>query len=326
MSKTPNSIIDRRSRSYLLTINNPQQHNETHDVIKSKLNELNVRYYCLSDEIGETGTYHTHTYFYCHNAVKFSRVKKLFMSAHIDECKGSAFENRNYILKIGHPDKADTIVPNSFEEWGDIPNNSKSKNTSISSEVIELISKGATDKEIVEKIPTVYKDLLKIKTARNIIIGDEYKNKKRDVSVTIITGNDDIELTKEVYDMYGYSIYRIVDYENEYLFDNYDMQDIIVFDLFTGAIPISKMIKYSDGYPIQLKARYSDKTACFSKIVIVCNKDFKTIYQKEIIKNKKSYNLFIKKYVTEFIVINKAENENENIISYLDTALLLVED
>ncbi len=54
---------DSRSRKYLLTINNPKDHNITHDSIKEALQKYRIKYLAMCDEIGgETQTYHTHVY------------------------------------------------------------------------------------------------------------------------------------------------------------------------------------------------------------------------------------------------------------------------
>ena len=53
-----------QSRKWLLTVNNPSEKGYSHEFIKKALNELKVAYWCMSDETGESGTYHTHIYMY----------------------------------------------------------------------------------------------------------------------------------------------------------------------------------------------------------------------------------------------------------------------
>ena len=93
---------DTKSRKYQLTFNNPLEYGYTHESINNIMKNFNYSYYCLCDEIGlEESTQHTHLYFVCENAVRFSKVKKLFASAHIEPAKGSSQDNRNYIRKEG---------------------------------------------------------------------------------------------------------------------------------------------------------------------------------------------------------------------------------
>ena len=67
-----------RSRKWLLTINNPIDKGFTHEVLKDLLLKLKVSYWCMSDETGENGTYHTHIYLYRDNAISAKRLHNLF--------------------------------------------------------------------------------------------------------------------------------------------------------------------------------------------------------------------------------------------------------
>lgn len=50
---------DSRSRKWQITINNPAEKGYTHEKIKEQLSLFNsIIYWCMSDEIGEKGTYH----------------------------------------------------------------------------------------------------------------------------------------------------------------------------------------------------------------------------------------------------------------------------
>ena len=96
-----------RSRKWQITINNPDEHEINSDVINKIMKEISWQYYCFAYEIGEQEhTPHIHLYFVCTNAVSFDRLKKLFPCAHLEACKGTSQDNRNYIRKEGkHSDK-----------------------------------------------------------------------------------------------------------------------------------------------------------------------------------------------------------------------------
>lgn len=50
---------DTQSRKWQITINNPAEKGYTHDFIKTALADMrSLIYWCMSDEIGENGTYH----------------------------------------------------------------------------------------------------------------------------------------------------------------------------------------------------------------------------------------------------------------------------
>ena len=119
-----------QSRKFLLTINNPHDHGMTHDEIIDCAQRFNPDYFCLADEIGASGTYHTHLYLYSTSPMRFSTVKKRFPTAHIDRATGTSKSNRDYIRKEGKwadTDKAETRVEGTFREFGSLPKESEEK-------------------------------------------------------------------------------------------------------------------------------------------------------------------------------------------------------
>ena len=54
---------DTQSRKWQITINNPVEKGFSHDLIRRIVSSMkSVIYWCMADEIGEEGTYHTHIY------------------------------------------------------------------------------------------------------------------------------------------------------------------------------------------------------------------------------------------------------------------------
>ena len=90
-----------QSRKWLLTINNPLDHGMTHDEIIDRAQKFNPDYVCLADEIGASGTLHTHVYLYSSSPMRFGTVKKRFPTAHIDKATGTSKEIRDYVCKQG---------------------------------------------------------------------------------------------------------------------------------------------------------------------------------------------------------------------------------
>ena len=54
-------------------------------------------------------------------------------------------------------------------------------------------------------------------------------------------------------------------------FDAYHCQSILVFEEFHSQISISTMLNYLDIYPLTLPARYTDRTACYTKVYLTSN-------------------------------------------------------
>ena len=54
-----------QSRKWQLTINNPQEHDITYELLKETLKKFVLDYYCMCKEIGnETKTEHIHIFIY----------------------------------------------------------------------------------------------------------------------------------------------------------------------------------------------------------------------------------------------------------------------
>lgn len=265
---------DVRSRKWLITINNPIDKGYSHDCIKGIMNEFkNCLYWCMSDEVGnEGGTYHTHLFICCSGAVRFSTLKKRFEGAHFDVSKGTASENRNYVFKEGKwsgSDKEDTRIEGTQEEWGECPVERQGQRNDIT-DLYAMIKEGLTNYEIMESNPQYMLQLDKIERARQVVLEDRYKKEWRTLSTTYIYGDTGAGKTRSVMEQYGYdNCYRVTDYEHP--FDGYKGQDIIIFEEFRSSLRIGDMLNYLDGYPVELRCRYSNKVACFTKVYLISN-------------------------------------------------------
>lgn len=143
-------------RKYQITINNPTDKGFTHDIIRDILSGLpSCLYWCMCDEIGHQGTPHTHVYAAFKNAVMFQTIQQRFYGAHIEDARGTHRENRDYIRKEGkhrETDKADTNLPDTFEESGELPAESE-RRVKQSEAILTMIEDGASDVEILRAYP-----------------------------------------------------------------------------------------------------------------------------------------------------------------------------
>ena len=296
--------MTKKSRKYLLTINNPVDKGYTHNRINDIMSLFKYEYYCLCDEVGENGTPHTHIYFYCTNAVYFDTVKKRFPEAHIDKANGSSQENRDYIRKEGKyltSDKKETNIPETFEEYGTMPLDTVDKNKTVSADVVEMVKNGYSDTEILDRYPSCYTKLKPIESARQTFLFEKFSKEFRKIEVNYIYGDTGTGKTRFVMDTYGYeNVYKITDYSHP--FDRYKGEDIMLFDEFRSSLQLKEMLQYLDGYPCSLPARYEDKTACFTKVYIVSNIPLKQQYPNIQAEEPESWNAFVRRInnITEF--------------------------
>ena len=269
--------LSEQMRKVQITINNPQECGLDHEAIKQILMRFNPTYYCLCDEIASTGTPHTHVFMYSTSAFRFSTVKRRLPTAHIEpRCYGSVKDNVDYIRKQGKwifDRKAETSIPGTFEEWGNLPDESAEKSPGMY-ELIQEVQSGKTTGQIIFENPKFAFRSKDIDILRQTLNAERFASENREVSVVYLYGASGVGKTRSIFTQYkAYNICRITNYANGkgIQFDAYHGQDILVFEEFHAQVPIGDMLNYLDIYPIMLPARYSDKVGCYTKVYITSN-------------------------------------------------------
>lgn len=290
-------VSDTRSRKWQITINNPIEKGFTHEYIIDTIREFkSVIYYCMSDEVGEQGTFHTHIYIACSNAIRFSSLLNKFNGAHLELARGNSEQNRDYVFKLGkwlNTEKATTNYSDSHYEWGELPVERQGKRNDLD-DLYDMIKSGMSDYDIIEACPQYMLNLDKIEHCRQVIKENTYKDTWRDLNTVYIYGDTGAGKTRYVMDKYGYSnVYRVTDYAHP--FDSYKGQDVVLFEEFRSSLPISDMLKYLDGYPVEFPARYRNKVACFTKVYICSNIELRSQYSNIQTNEKETWNAFLRR-------------------------------
>ena len=309
------------SRKWLLTINNPVEKGYTHDKLQELMKQFtNVTFYCMSDEIGlETKTYHTHLFMYSPNGIRFRTVQSRIPNCHIDYCKGTAQQNRDYVFKEGKhagTDKEDTRVDGTQLEWGEMPVERQGRRNDII-DLYDMIANGMTDYQILDTSPDYMLQLNQIRQTRQVIRSEKFKNTFRQLTTTYIYGSTGCGKTRYVMEKYGYeNVYRVTNYKHP--FDEYKGQDVVLFDEFRSSLPLVDMLKYLDGYPVLLPCRFVDTQACFTKVYFTTNisldKQYVNIQRDEI----ESYSAFLRRIHK---VINWDKQSEECQLTFEDLSL-----
>ena len=127
-------------------------------------------YWCMCDEIGSEGTYHTHLYIAFQNPKLHTVLANAFPNAHRDIVKGTSQQNRDYVLKDGEKfnkqsdgtyDYIDTSgkrhqgtnYSDTFLEWGEMPREQQGKSKDAE-RIYNLLKDGASNLEIVDTVPS----------------------------------------------------------------------------------------------------------------------------------------------------------------------------
>ena len=303
---------DIQSRKWLITVNNPVEKGLIHDKLKEELQKFpTLLYWCMSDEVGEEGTYHTHIFLACENAVRFSVLKNRFPGGHYDIAKGTSAQNRDYVFKVGKwvkDKKSETNLHDTHEEYGELPVERQGQRNDIH-DLYAMIKEGITDYELLEINPEYMNKMDKIERVRQTIRNQKYKNTFRSLEVTYVFGATGTGKTRGVMEQYGYDgVYRITDYNHP--FDAYNGQDVLIFEEFRSSLKVQEMLNLLDGYPLDLPCRYNNRVACYTKVYIITNIPLEMQYQSVQADHAETWRAFLRR-------IHKVrEYTNDDVIEY----------
>lgn len=289
-----------QSRKWALVINNPLEAALDHSAITKILQKFAPAYYCMADEIATTGTYHTHIFLYAPSPIRFTTIKNRFPTAHIEKAYGSARDNRAYIRKEGKwadTDKAETVVPGTFQEWGDLPAEQEEQAPQMF-RLVQNIRAGMSTTEIIDDSPNLAFRVRDIDLLRQTLTAEKYSVENRSLEVSYIFGASGAGKTRGIYERHDpRSICRITNYRaaRGISFDGYNGQDVLVFEEFNSQIPIEDMLNYLDVYPLHLPARYSDRVACYTKVYITSNLPLEKQYRAEQWERPETWRAFLRR-------------------------------
>lgn len=292
---------DTQSRKWQVTINNPVQNQLDHNQIKNQLADItSIQYWCMSDEIGENGTYHTHLYIACKSAIRFSTLKNKFPAAHFEMCKGTSQQNKDYVFKQGKWEKdkkKETNLDETHEEYGEMPIERQGQRNDLH-DLYDMIKSGMDNYSIINENPIYMMNIDKIERARQIIKENEFKETFRILNVSYYYGETGTGKTRSVMETYGYkNVYRVTDYDHPW--DGYKGQDVVIFEEFRSSLKVQDMLNYLDGYPLELPCRYANKIACYTNVYIITNIPLHMQYQSIQVEHNETYQAFIRRIHTK---------------------------
>jgi hypothetical protein len=182
-------------------------------------------------------------------------------------------DNINYIRKTGKwkdSEKAETSIPDTFEEYGKRPPDSRGKLSGMT-ELYQMVNDGMTNTEILAINQDYILQIDKIDKLRTMLLIEKYKGIiRKNLRVIYISGATGTGKTSGVLAEHGAeNVYRVTDYLHP--FDSYNCQPVICFDEFRSSLYLKDMLNYCDIYPLELPARFSNKYACYDTVYIISN-------------------------------------------------------
>lgn len=262
---------------------------------------MSPTFYCMAEEIGDSGTPHIHVYVVFPTPRRFSTIQRRFPTAHIETAYGTAEENVNYIKKEGQfADKSHTSVKGSYVEYGKMPI-SKDAEFDI---IMDMIKEGSSVADVVVTYPKLMYRVQQLENLRNEINQQRYGIADRDVKVIHLICDTTSDPFDYVRKHERGKICRIVTYRDPMSFDVYNGEDVMLFENYVGQIPFKTFAMYLDKHPVTLPARFHDRQACYTRVYIATHSE--QIYQNS--ENAR----FISRYIDETIDLRRKPRHHKD--------------
>ena len=237
-----------------------------------------IDYFCFQYEQGKAGNLHLQGFMHFSRPMDFEVVRAIFPTMHLQKCEKNNSECRAYCMK----NDATKIDGYDFFESGVIPADERQRTD------MPRFKKGILSKtpvvELFNEFPMqTLHNINKIIQIRQLVLNEEFSNKTREIHVTYIYGAPDAGKTTFINRVLGYShieVGRMSDYKSG-RFDDYENQDILLFDEFYGQLSIPTMNDLLNEQPRHLPARYVNRVACYTKVFITSNYALDEQYRKQ---------------------------------------------
>lgn len=253
---------DTQARGWMLTL--PEEH-YPRERVEELLAKDSYSYVGQLEEGGKTAYRHWQIFLQTKSPTRFSTLKNLLAKAHIEQRRGTIAQAVAYVTK------EDSRVPDEPPlEWGEIRGLSQGKRSDLD-ELRELaLASDMSYDELLSEVPAASRHHQMTKELLGVRARREYGRALRDVQVTWVWGAPGIGKTRAVYDWFDPTdFYRVTDYSHP--FDGYDGEKVLVLDEFRGQLSRPLLFNLLDRYPMELPARYSNRQAAFTRVVIVSN-------------------------------------------------------
>lgn len=224
-----------------------------------------IRYYVYQQEkCPETGKLHWQGYIEFHKAMRYSSIQKILgdPKCHLETRKGTAKQAAEYCKKI------ESAVPGSTVEWGKLA--CQGERIDIY-EAIDDIRNGVHSEAhdvYLLRYPQGYK-AVKAKY--------DLPSRRDDIKITYIWGPPRSGKSK-LADQMAPNAYRMEDTDPLWM-DGYMGEKTIIIDDFTGKLPITKILRLCDRYPLRLQYKGGYLPIHANHIIFTSNYPPTEVYQ-----------------------------------------------
>ncbi|MDO4929097.1 MAG: hypothetical protein Q3976_08600 [Corynebacterium sp.] len=223
------------------------------------------------EEGKETGYRHWQLYVEHSSAIRFSTLQKKLPTAHLEPRCGSKAQAYEYCTK------KDSRVPDELPVM--VGRINVADNQGNRTDLQELQQRILDGNETFEDLLTDFdcpawrypSQVRFLVQARDTQRQRQEENQLRKLSMSYWWGAPGAGKTMRAWEETNgfHDTYRVTDYVHP--FDNYAGQSTLVLDEFAGQIPLAELLNLLDVYPTELGARYSNKFARYTRVIIISN-------------------------------------------------------
>lgn len=205
-----------------------------------------------------TGRLHNQGYIQCFEKQSVKRIQKwLNSNCHLEPMYGSILQNENYCSKEHKYNKLGEFV-------------AQGQRCDLQ-EFYELI-KTKSDYELLEEghASQFIRNHNAVAKIRSILLKEKAKQARwRVLDVIILLGKAGCGKSKMVHQ--NNDNVFMVDYDQKFIFDGYEGEDIILIEEFNGQIKYNYLLKMLDGHPLPLNVKFGRSHALYTKVYITSN-------------------------------------------------------
>lgn len=265
------------------------------------LSNISSLKYCIFQlEKGEEGTEHLQGFISFTSGRRFRTVKDILPIAHIEKAMGTNSQCRDYCSK----EESRVAGPWEFGEF------CEERERTDCREFISLASSGISKTKIANLLPSQYVNHLnKIDEIYAHRMSETYSRRCRRVKVTYIYGPTGAGKTSMIRkNLKKDETFWVQNYDLS-MFTNYNYENNIVFDEFTGDIKISTLNPILDVGPVQLRGLRTIKYGAYHNVFIVSNYPPTALYTDVQIESPDVFATFMRRIHT-IVYIDKEGNQH----------------
>ena len=217
------------------------------------------------EEGGKTQYRHWQLYLEHTSPVRFSTLRsRLPKEAHLERRQGTKAQALTYVTK------EDTRVGPQIRHGELEIEDEQGRRTDLEVFHEAIVRDGRTAAEVMLEYPGSVRyshHLAALQRAREARAG---RGRERNVLTVYVWGAPGVGKTRFAFETFvAEDMYRVTDYTHP--FDGYVGESVLVLDEFAGQLPLDLLLNVLDRYPLSLPARYNNRWAAFTSVLVLSN-------------------------------------------------------